>query len=96
MWKELSCKSLKLGMLDITFPKSSSVPAQQVEMTHMPLCPLPIQLAANGAVAVAGCVPALCFDCNGVTQVSQAKWCYMALHKNTRFKCVCIHMCEVH
>lgn len=62
----------------------------------MPLCPLPIQLAANGAVSVADCVPALCFDGNGVTQVSQDKWYYMALHKNTRFRCVCIHMGEVH
>lgn len=94
MWKELSCKSLKLGMLEITFPRSSSVLAQQVEMAHVPLCPLPTHLAPNGAVVAVGCAPALCFDCNGVTQISQDKWCYMAPHKNTRFKCVCICMGE--
>ena len=69
MWKELSCKSLKLGMLEVTFPRSSSVPAQQVEMAHVPLCPLPTHLACNAAAVAVGCVPALCFDCNGVTHL---------------------------
>lgn len=38
MWKELSCKSLKLGMLEITFPRSSSVAVSLHSRWRWPTC----------------------------------------------------------
>lgn len=39
VWRELTCKSLKEGMLELTFPRSSSIPAQQAEMVQCLFAP---------------------------------------------------------
>jgi len=91
VWKELSCKSLKLGMVEVTLPRSSSVPMHQVEMAHMPAhpCQHVLLLMVQGWLKV-GCQPLVltAVVSHRSAKIHGATW----PHKNTRFRCVCIHM----